>query len=139
MRSLLQPLLVVLSLAVASVAQAAPTPTGNGYYGSVTWWTGWGNPMVTHSVGPYASYGDCYTAWMALAHSNPQWSVETVQSCTLKATHQQLLSLEFSISFGDSGTPIGNAEEAVRLAEQLLRIRREFNADAYEDALRRVR
>ena len=119
MKSVLQTLLVVLALALAGLAQAAPTATGNGYYGSVTWWTGWGNPLVTHSVGPYATYGDCYTAWMALAHSNPQWFVETVKPCTLQATHQELLTLEFSISFGDSGTPVGSVAELNAVADAI--------------------
>lgn len=120
-------------------AFAAPIATGNGYYGSATWYTGYGNPLVTHSVGPYATYGDCYTAWMAMSHSNPQWHLQSVQPCTLQATHQEMLSVSFSIAIGDSGNPVGTTAEAVRLNREVDRVRREFNADAYEAALRRIR
>lgn len=139
MKSFFKPLLVVLVLALAGVAQAAPTPTGNGYYGSVTWDTGWGNPLVTHSVGPYLTYGDCYTAWMNLSFSQPQWWIQSMQQCSLHATHQEMLTLDFVIDVGGAGNPVGEAEDAKRLAEQVLRIRRQFNADAYEEALRKVR
>lgn len=139
MKSVLKPVLVALAFAVAGLAHAAPPTTGNGYFGSVTWYTGWGNPLVTHTVGPYLTYGDCYTAWMALAHSNPQWFVERVQPCTLHATHQTLMHMQFSISLGGPENPIGSAEDVRRLGEQILRIRREFKADAYEEALQKVR
>lgn len=141
MKSVLTSLAVVVALVVTSLVQAAPIPTGNGYYGSVTWSTGWGNPQVTYSVGPYATYGDCYTAWMNLAHSypNPQWWVESMQPCRLYATHQEMLSVEVSLNIGGSGNPVGTVEDAVRIAEEVTRVRREFNADAYEAALQRIR
>lgn len=139
MKKILKPALVALAFAAAGIAQAAPIANTNGYFGSVTWSTGWGNPWVTHTVGPYLTYGQCYDAWMALSFSQPQWWIESMKPCHRLATHGPLIHMEFSLSLGDSGNPIGTAEDARRLAEQILRIRREFNADAYEEALQKVR
>lgn len=132
--------LIAVLLLACGATQAAPIANANGYFGSATWYTGWGNPLVTHSVGPYLTYGDCYTAWMDLMHSNPQWFLQSATPCTLHATHQPLLSLSFSVlaQIGGPDKPIGT-EEAVRIAREVDRVRREFNADAYEAALRRIR
>lgn len=128
-----------LALLGNSLAQAVPPPTGNGFYGSVTWDTGWGQPLVTFSVGPYVTYGDCYDAWMVLANSNPQWSIHSMQTCSLHATHQPMLEVAFQVDFGGAGNPIGSVDEAVRLNAEVERVRRQFNADAYEAALQRIR
>lgn len=132
-------LATVLAVLASGLVNAAPPATGNGFFGSVTWYTGWGQPLVTHSVGPYATYGDCYEAWMVLAHSNPQWSIQSMQTCALHATHLPMLEVAFQLDFGGAGNPIGSVEEAVRLNAEVERIRRQFNADAYEAALQRIR
>jgi len=138
--------LVALTLMGVGAVHAAPPSHQNGYFGSATWRVmgSWPLQYWTQSVGPYLTYGDCYTAWMQMVHaSHPGMYLDSTTPCHLVSTHMAYVALELAINDdGDDETGVGgfdNVHDLVEYVERTRVLRDEFRVDEYEAAIQRLR
>lgn len=131
--------LIGLTLIVASgMAAAALTPgTGGGYYGSAWYTNGHGS-----IVGPYSSWWACDQALQDDIDYDVNvrgWTIASVNPCsytppyTVANPNQEL---SFAVGGDDAGTGL---QEAVRILEQVRRLRETYMIDEYEAELRRIK
>jgi hypothetical protein len=131
--------LLALALLAGTHAQAAPViGSGGGYYGSA-WFTGSNGGVV---VGPYSTWSACDDALQfAIDYrvTNWGWTVDTYSGCTYRPPFAGFpVHADVQIDL-QSTTPLGSLSEAAAASARIRSIRRQFNADAYDEALRSVR
>lgn len=138
---------VALTLVGMSLAHAAPTPHQNGYFASAKWreMGSWPYQYWTQSVGPYLTYGDCYTAWTQMTHNPPSgYWLESTVPCHLVSTHMPYQELA-SLSINDDGddetgpTRFNSLDEIVDFLDRINNLRDQFRIDDYEAAVNRLR
>lgn len=130
-------------LLLAASAQAAPQATHNGYFASATWsMGGWPIQYMTQSIGPYITYGDCYTAWTQLVHSQPQYWLESTVPCHFVSTHMAYVEVAELAIDGDGGAGgggFGGLDDILEYVDRVRELRRQYNIDGYEAALERLK
>lgn len=135
MKPVIRPLLLAAALATTGLAQAAETPGGTGAYYGGAWFNG--NGGIT--VGPYPTWAECNAALQqALEYHYHYWgsTVATLTPCFWRLPWAAHYEGEYEIR---ADTPLGSLDEASAELDRVRAIRRQFNADAYEAALHRLR
>jgi len=137
---------VALILMGMGSAHAAPPAHQNGYFASATWRVmgSWPHEYWSQSVGPYLTYGDCYTAWMQMVNTYyPNYWLESTVPCHLVATHMAYATP--SLMINDDGddetgpTTFESLHELIGYVEQGRALRHQFRIDEYEAAVGRLR
>lgn len=137
---------LALTLAGMSLAHAAPTATNNGYFASAKWreMGSWPVSYWNQSVGPYLTYGECYTAWTQMTNNPPSgfWLESTVP-CHLVSTH--MAYQEVSLLINDDGddetgpTTFDSLEKVMDYVDDVRELRRFYRIDDFEAAVERLR
>ena len=140
MKTIFRSFTLAVVLLLASQAQAVPQPTQNGYFASATWsMGGWPVQYMTQGIGPYLTYGDCYTAWTQLVHSQPQYWLHSTQPCHLVSTHMAYVQPAELAVGGDGDGGFGGLDDILDYVERVRSLRRQYNIDAYEAELERLK
>ena len=137
---------LALTLAGMSLAHAAPTATNNGYFASAKWreMGSWPVSYWNQSVGPYLTYGECYTAWTQMTNNPPSgYWLESTVPCHLVSTH--MAYQEVSLMINDDGddetgpTTFDNLEELIDHVDRIGELRRQYRIDEFEAAVQRLK
>ncbi len=129
-------LALALSLAAVSAADARPpAPWGGGYYGSA--WYNSGQGSVVAGAATWAECNQLLQSSINQAVFVWGWSVVTYTPCHYQAPFQYIMADKEGVEI-TAGSPGDSAGTVRAITEEIVRVRGQFRADDYENAMRDV-
>lgn len=128
--------LALLAGAVSTAAEARPqAPWGGGYYGSA--WYDSGQGSVVAGASTWAECNQLLQSAINQAVNVWGWTVVTYTPCHYQAPFQYIMADKEGLEI-NAGSPGDSAGTVGAITDEIVRVRQQFRADDYENAMRDV-